>query len=914
MKIDRIIGKARMLGLSTGDADKSNELLNIANALGLAKNGHYDLEEVENSLDAMLEETNETTTTTESEVSEEAPLQHRNAMDKKADSQRLSNESKNRTQNKVNEGSSKMNDSESEESSSNEEESLDKKDADSKEEAENTEEAKPKKRPFQFKKAKKSAKEGAKEAGASVVNGAKNLIGFIIKHPLIFIVSLVVLIVIILVLIMLFDDEDYTNGYFDPTCDFNLTYVNYDCVDNTAHVTIKDFVIGAAYAYSQDYEFSAGAYKALMIAIKTNTLAAGGYTSTAKSVNATCPVRYQSVPNDVKESLEKYYNSIERYLYISDSHDGAITSLTGADTLNISDEYIEKIANSKSGNYKSILREVYGGGGRTSSSSSTSKIDTSKETIYIGDSRMNGMASYGIIDNDHVVYHGANGYCWFRYNTNYGPSCGVTWYRNATNDTGGIGAINLANQKMKSGQSYNIVIWLGVNDAGYLNNYFEVYKALAEGEWSNHTIYIAQVGPVKEEIYTSTYYRTNAEVIDFNNKMASLISGAGLSNLIYLDLGLTQDSINWDESDGVHYNKSDYQTIFNLFQSSSGISGNKSLYDIASYCEFHKKINKASGCESGWWWPVGEAGNFERGDILTGPPEVASFGNGRDYGWRSDHPVFHDGRWHNGEDLRAGYGMNVIASRGGTIMDPVDGVPDGTGSGCGNYVTINHGDGYYTRYCHLKNGTLSKYVYDGMEVSQGQIIAEADNTGSSTDHHLHFEIWYLKIGNHDDSRDPYDFISVSDPRPTGNCSVKSRVCQTLKGKGYSDNAIAAILANMEKESSFNLNAYGDPDYGGSIGLCQWNTFAGRAPALRNHCPGNLLNTVECQVDYMISELNTASYSSVEADLRNNNMSAAEMTRSFCLTFERPADKYNECQGRINSNLPGKLEFVQNGCS
>ena len=44
------------------------------------------------------------------------------------------------------------------------------------------------------------------------------------------------------------------------------------------------------------------------------------------------------------------------------------------------------------------------------------------------------------------------------------------------------------------------------------------------------------------------------------------------------------------------------------------------------------------------------------------------------------------------------------------------------------------------------------------------------------------------------------------------------------------------------------------------------------------------------------------------------MSAAEMTRNFCLTFERPADKYNECQGRINENLPGKLEFVQNGCS
>ncbi len=965
MKIDRIIGKARMLGLSAGDADKSNELLNIATALGLSKDGHYDLDEVENSLDAMLEETNETTTTEETEDYEDEPLQHRNAMDKKPDSQKLSDESKNRTQEKVNEGSSKMNETENNEEDSSEaddskEENKDDKENDdsSKEESENGTENEPKRKPFQLKRIKEGAKEGAKEAGTAVVNGAKNLIGFIIRHPLVAIVIGIVLIVIILVLMMLFDTEDFTDGYFDQTCDFNLTYVNYDCIGNEANVSIKDFVIGSAYAYSQDYEFSAGAYKALMIAIKTNTLAAGGYSSASKMVNATCPVRYQSVPSDAKKTLEKYYTSIERYLYVSSSHDGVITSLTGADTLNISDEYIAKIANSESGNYKSILREVYGGG-RTSSSSSTSKIDTSKETIYIGDSRMNGMADYGIVDNAHVVYHGANGYCWFRYNTNYGSSCGVTWYRNATNDTNGIGAINLANQKMKSGQSYNIVIWLGVNDTGNLNNYFNVYKTLAEGEWSNHTIYIAQVGPVKEEIYTATYYRTNDEVIEFNNNMASLISGAGLSNLIYLDLGLTQDFINWDGTDGVHYIKSDYQKIFDLFQSTSGVSGNKTLYDLGSYCEFHKK-QKGSGCEVGWWWPIGERGTFERGDVLTGDAEIVSVGNGLDFGWRY-HPIQHVWKNHDGEDLEASMGRNVIAPKSGTVKTAIDGYVDYAGTGsCGNEIVIDHGDGFTTRYCHLKQGSVSKYVSEGMSVVQGQIIALSGNTGGSTGPHLHFEV---RINNK--PQNPLNYISTTNPRPGANGCVynsdKSGICRALKDLGLSDNATAGILTNIAAEGKFKTNNledcyetnmcckvkgknYGYCIYGSYIGnfgndaaytagvdngtyqnftvdhagygLIQWTDQGRKAELLQYYQnqkangQANSIADTRLQISFMMYEINKNGYSGLRDLIYGGSASAYDIAYSFCANYEIPA---TSCSARANGSS-SVLTYVRNNCS
>ena len=58
-------------------------------------------------------------------------------------------------------------------------------------------------------------------------------------------------------------------------------------------------------------------------------------------------------------------------------------------------------------------------------------------------------------------------------------------------------------------------------------------------------------------------------------------------------------------------------------------------------------------------------------------------------------------------------------------------------SGYGNYVMIDHGDGYYTGFGHLSSFNVNA----GDTVSRGQQIAVSGNTGISTGPHLHYEVY-----------------------------------------------------------------------------------------------------------------------------------------------------------------------------
>lgn len=89
--------------------------------------------------------------------------------------------------------------------------------------------------------------------------------------------------------------------------------------------------------------------------------------------------------------------------------------------------------------------------------------------------------------------------------------------------------------------------------------------------------------------------------------------------------------------------------------------------------------------------------------------------------------------FHGGMDIAGGsiYGRPVYASRGGTVI-----AANWGNTGYGNYVIIDHGDGYASLYGHCSSLAVST----GQTVSKGQHIANVGSTGNSTGPHLHFEI------------------------------------------------------------------------------------------------------------------------------------------------------------------------------
>ena len=102
------------------------------------------------------------------------------------------------------------------------------------------------------------------------------------------------------------------------------------------------------------------------------------------------------------------------------------------------------------------------------------------------------------------------------------------------------------------------------------------------------------------------------------------------------------------------------------------------------------------------------------------------------FGYRI-HPVYGDWRFHYGVDLSAATGTPIIASRSGKVT--YTGYEAG---GAGYYVSIDHMDGFSTRYLHMTHYIVSAGEY----VSAGQVIGYCGSTGASTGPHLHFSIYY----------------------------------------------------------------------------------------------------------------------------------------------------------------------------
>ena len=97
------------------------------------------------------------------------------------------------------------------------------------------------------------------------------------------------------------------------------------------------------------------------------------------------------------------------------------------------------------------------------------------------------------------------------------------------------------------------------------------------------------------------------------------------------------------------------------------------------------------------------------------------------------HPVLGYDRMHNGIDMAAPQGTPIYATRAGKVTTAAY-----QAGGAGNYVSINHLDGFASIYMHMTHYVVSA----GQTVSQGQLIGYVGSTGISTGPHLHFGISY----------------------------------------------------------------------------------------------------------------------------------------------------------------------------
>ena len=97
------------------------------------------------------------------------------------------------------------------------------------------------------------------------------------------------------------------------------------------------------------------------------------------------------------------------------------------------------------------------------------------------------------------------------------------------------------------------------------------------------------------------------------------------------------------------------------------------------------------------------------------------------------HPVLKTQRMHNGIDMACAQGTPIYATRAGKVTRT-----SYQAGGAGNYVSINHLDGFASIYMHMTHYVVSA----GQNVSAGQLIGYVGSTGMSTGPHLHFGVSY----------------------------------------------------------------------------------------------------------------------------------------------------------------------------
>jgi murein DD-endopeptidase MepM/ murein hydrolase activator NlpD len=108
------------------------------------------------------------------------------------------------------------------------------------------------------------------------------------------------------------------------------------------------------------------------------------------------------------------------------------------------------------------------------------------------------------------------------------------------------------------------------------------------------------------------------------------------------------------------------------------------------------------------------------------------------------------GSWHQGIDLSAPKGTPVRATAAGKVV-----VAEREGA-YGRTVVVDHGNGYRTRYAHLRRIAVER----GERVKDGEILGKVGKSGNASGFHLHYEI--TRKGT---PVDPWPFMGSGSQQP-----------------------------------------------------------------------------------------------------------------------------------------------------
>ncbi len=298
-------------------------------------------------------------------------------------------------------------------------------------------------------------------------------------------------------------------------------------------------------------------------------------------------------------------------------------------------------------------------------------------------------------------------------------------------------------------------------------------------------------------------------------------------------------------------------------------------------------VESGSGSSyGGFIWPIpSQVGKGTIADFVTSP-----------FGMRDDPMNPGTQRFHNGIDLGASTGTEVVAIKAGTVVSA------GDRGGYGNSVVVDHGNGYTSTYNHLD----SVSVNEGDKVTSGQVVGLVGSTGNSTGPHLHFEI--ILNG---EFLDPLEFYN-DDLTSKGGVNFDGppdEVCwYFLKSKGLTDEAAAGVLGNIQQESgnfstvSEEFNSGNDPSLlNEGYGLFQWTNTEGDTQGRRYRLfmaaqdAGKEVSDLGFQLEYFWQE-----FQGYEDEMMNENsgMTMAQFillqdikqaTDVFQYTFENAGD-------------------------